>query len=259
MLFLNPLLTHLDSSKAQHTAFQYLSISLALPQLTLLRSCSCICFSQRNTVRYPTKGSIAACGFAKEGFFPWIHYIMMHKSTNVAISFNLSHCMTEKELVYFVHCASHRLCINNQELSQLQHHPHEAGVPWQLWSGKSSTRPERRLQLPSHVSLPSISHHLSSKSTEVCCRTTHLKQAHPDWSTGLSRRHCPCLKSPLGNVSSSSASCNPTLLKPSGIFCFLFFGETCCHSPWALNTGVGAQGDVLILFVPGENKPAPNF
>lgn len=38
--------------------------------------------------------------------------------------------------------------------------------------------------------------------------------------------------------------CNPThlLLKPSRIFCFLFFAETCCHSPRVFNTGGGGVG-----------------
>lgn len=86
---LNRILTHLDFNKAQRTSFQYLSISLALsqiPQLTLLRSCSCICFSRGNSRRYPTKTPLLPVALPRKGFFSWIHYIMIDVSMDLAVS-----------------------------------------------------------------------------------------------------------------------------------------------------------------------------
>lgn len=163
--------------------------------------------------------------------------------------FNLSHCMTEKELVYFVHCASHRLCINNRSYHSSSTRQVCHGSSEQ---GSSSSRPERRLQLPSHVSLPSISHHLSSKGTEVFCRTAHLQQAPQDWSTGLSRRHCPHFKHHWTMSPPAFSPAIPHICSWSHPGYFAFFSLERCVAILLeyLTEGVGAQGDVLILFVP---------
>lgn len=94
--------------------------------------------------------------------------------------FNLSHRMTAKELVYFVHWASHRLCINNQELSQIQHHSHEAGVPWQLWSGKQQY--QARKEVTAAISC-SPSFHFSSSQQER--RWGFLHNSPPTSTSGL--------------------------------------------------------------------------
>lgn len=192
MWFFNGILTHLDFDNAQHVSFQYLSISLALPQIpqpTLLRSCSRICFSRRNTMRYPTKDSIAACGSAMEGIF----HVTLHNDTYKYESCHFPstfHTAWLKRRQFILCTVLPTDCINNHTAYQI----HSVTCMKQvrkrrLWSDKltipaqkhsKQNAPEKNLPISCHLIffLLSISHHLMNKEAEVLHRkTTHFKKS----------------------------------------------------------------------------------
>lgn len=188
--------------------------------------------------------------------------------------------MTEKETVYFVHSASHRLCINNHTAYQIYSVACMKQVcKYRLWSAKlaipgqkhsKQNVPERNLQISCHLIFFFLPF-LINKEIEFWCRkTTHFEKAPWDWTTGLNREVLP---SSVINTKQQQP-CNfflsiflnypfctalLILLKPSMIFCFLFFGETCCcSSPSQAFDAGGGNMFLFYLYVLSREKRKPN-